>query len=136
MSSTLDTNKSSNTCETNALECEKVSTTPALRMRPRVDIMEQEDRYLLKVDLPGVHKDDLDVTLEKETLSLKGVARFDLPEGFRVVSGCGSDRCYERTFRISDEIDREGITVEMKNGVAWLDLPKSAMAQKTKLTVK
>jgi HSP20 family molecular chaperone IbpA len=90
----------------------------------------------MTVDLPGVAKEDLDVTLEKDQLSIQGVAKFDLPEGYELVSGNRYDRRYERVFRISDEIDRDGIEIESKNGVAVFRLPKSVQAKKTKLTVK
>lgn len=120
------------TCET----VESPRSQRSIKLRPRVDILEHTDHFLMTVDLPGVAKEDLDVTLEKDQLSIQGVAKFDLPEGYELVSGNRYDRRYERVFRISDEIDRDGIEIESKNGVAVFRLPKSVQAKKTKLTVK
>lgn len=108
----------------------------SVKLRPRVDILEHADHFLMTVDLPGVAKEDLDVTLEKDELSILGIAKFDLPEDYELVSGNRYDRRYERVFRISDEIDRDGIEIESKNGVASFKLPKSIKAKKTKLPVK
>lgn len=114
----------------------KSTTLPTLHIRPHVDILEHADHYKMLLDLPGVSKEKLDVTLDKNMLSIVGVAEFVVPEGYQPIDGRNAHRSYERSFRLSDEIDREHIEVELTNGVLSLRLPKSQQAQKVKLAVK
>lgn len=107
-----------------------------VRLRPRVDILELDDHFLLYVEVPGVKKDRLDVTLDKDALIIEGTAEFKAPENYRVLDGHPVWRKYERTFRLTDQIDRNGIEIELENGVAMFRLPKHKEAQRTKLTVK
>lgn len=108
---------------------------PAYQVRPRVDVVELESHYEMMLEIPGVKREDLDVTLEKDVLSVSGIARFEIPEGMHVSQNANRPRCYTRSFRLSDEIDQSGITVEAKDGVAYFKLPKSLKAKKTKLEV-
>lgn len=124
------------TCETSTCDNKQVpQQNQRVRLRPRVDILEHSDHFLMLVDLPGVSKEDLEVTLEKDELQIHGLAKSAMPEGYQFVAGNRYDRSFERTFRISDEIDRDGIEVELKNGVAHFRLPKSVKAQKVKLAI-
>lgn len=126
---------STNTETQPAPQCESNSNR-LVRVRPHVDIVEGQDEFLMSVDLPGVAKTDLEVTLEKNILTIEGRTRFQAPDGFESLGDSFQDRFYERSFRLSDEIDRNQIQIETRNGVAVFKLPKSKESRKTKLTIK
>ncbi len=103
---------------------------------PPVDIIEGEDRLLLIADMPGVDENSVDITLEKNILTINGTVEPEIPENHRLVSyeyGIGD---YHRTFTLSDEIDREKIEATVKNGVLRLTLPKAEAAKTRKIPVK
>jgi HSP20 family molecular chaperone IbpA len=51
---------------------------------PRVDIYESEDEVVLLADLPGVDENSLDITLEKNVLTIEGYVQFEEPEGYEL----------------------------------------------------
>ena len=102
---------------------------------PLVDIVETEQALLLVSDLPGVDESGVDVTIEKNILTIKGTVGEEKPDGFRLgyeEYGVGD---YERSFTLPNEIDREGIQASMRDGVLTLTLPKTKQAVARKVTV-
>jgi HSP20 family protein len=131
--------------ETKAMEVEKQEMVPAEdteRTRetccfvPRADIYETEDKIVVVTDMPGVGAKSLDITLEKNILTINGYVEPEIPEGYSLAWAEYRIGDYQRSFRISDEIDREHIEATIKNGVLHLDLPKSTAAKTRKISVK
>jgi HSP20 family protein len=131
--------------ENTALEVKKEEMLPAEgseRTRetrcfvPRADIFETDEKIVVKVDLPGVSENSTDITLEKNVLTINGyVEGFD-PEGYSLAFAEYESGDFERSFRISNEIDCEKINATIKNGVLTLELPKSEVAKSRKIKVK
>lgn len=107
-----------------------------LRVRPVIDLIEQNDGYLMLVEMPGVDAEHVEVSVEQNVLSIKGTAELTVPEGYVPVAGEVRTRVYERSFQFSNEIDRDGIDAEMKNGILRLQLPKSKRARRTNISVR
>lgn len=103
---------------------------------PRVDIYETDDAVILLADLPGVSEDDVDITLEKNVLTITGYVAATQREGYSLTYNEYSEGDYERTFALSDEVDRNRIEAVMKNGVLRLTLPKSEELKTRKIAVK
>ena len=103
---------------------------------PRVDIYETEDTVVLLADMPGVDENSVDITLEKNILTINGFANRQAPEGFEPAYAEYKFGNYERTFALSDEVDREQIEATVKNGVLRLVMPKAEAAKTRKITVK
>jgi HSP20 family protein len=103
---------------------------------PRVDIYESGDNVILLADMPGVASDGVDITLEKNELTLKGYVQHDLPESHDLAYAEYGVGDYERSFVLSDEVDRERIEATMKHGVLRLVLPKAETAKLRKIAVK
>ena len=103
--------------------------------KPTADIIEREDEYLIKAELPEVKREDVDVTIENGILTLKGERRLEETEEkdkqHRVESFYGS---FSRSFRVPDDVAAEEIHAESKDGVLRLHLPK--MKVKKPETVK
>jgi len=103
---------------------------------PRADIYEKDENVILIVDMPGVDDKNIDINLEKNVLTISGYVDPSSPEGFSpayMEYGLGD---YQRSFSLSNEIDRERIEAVVKNGVLRLTLPKLAAARNRKIEVK
>ena len=131
--------------ETKAMEVEKQEMVPAEdteRTRetccfvPRADIYETEDKIVVVTDMPGVSAESLDITLEKNVLTINGYVEPEVPDGYSLAWAEYRIGDYQRSFRLSDEIDREQIEATIRNGVLYLDMPKSAAAKTRKISVK
>ena len=97
---------------------------------PSADIYEDEREYMLALDLPGIKRDSLDVSLDDGRLTIRGeraaadgvgVRRAERPQGRFV-----------RTFSLPDAVDREQIAADYKDGVLLLHLPKRAEQQESR----
>jgi len=103
---------------------------------PAVDILESEQEIVLTADMPGVDAENLDITLEKDTLTIYGKVSPETHEGYSLVYAEYGIGDYRRMFRLSNGINREGIEATVKNGVLSLRLPKAEAAKTRKIEVK
>lgn len=103
---------------------------------PNVDIYEEGDTVYLLADMPGVSQDSIDITLEKNILTINGYVDEDEMEGYGQAYGEYRVGDYERTFALSDEVDRNQIEATVKNGVLKLKLPKAEEAKARKIEVR
>lgn len=91
---------------------------------PKADFYEVENGFTLEVELPGVKKEDLDMQIEKNILTVKASrARKE------------SKVNYERSFRLADDIDTENIQVSLENGILSFGLVKKQQAAARKLNL-
>jgi len=105
---------------------------------PRTDIFETAKDIVVVVDMPGCNDRSIDVTLEKNILKVTGLVepRVErVPQGYVLSYGEYGVGDYQRSFALSDEIDREHIEASIKNGVLRLVLPKAGAARTHKITV-
>ena len=92
---------------------------------PRADIWEEENLTTLLLDMPGVEEKNIEITLEKNVLKLKGRVKQDEFSGLALIYGEYGTGDYARSFTVGDEIDRNAITAELKDGVLRVTLPRS-----------
>ncbi|MFN2129904.1 MAG: Hsp20/alpha crystallin family protein [Anaerolineae bacterium] len=111
-------------------------TRDRLAFVPRVDIYETDDAIVVVADMPGVDESSLDITLENNELTINGYVEPMQPEDYSLTYAEYREGDYVRSFRLSDEIDREGIEATLKNGVLCLNLPKVKEARTRKIEVK
>lgn len=113
---------------------------PARRVRrtlkPRIDLFEADDAIMLVADMPGVNEQDIEITLEKDHLTISGSMASWAPEGYRPVYSEFCQGEYMRSFLLSDNIDRDNIEASFKNGVLRLSLPKAEKAKTRKIMVQ
>ena len=104
---------------------------------PKVNIVENEKGYTISAELPGVSKDDIDIDLKDNTLSIKGekkVESKDEKENYiRVESSYGK---FERSFNVSDDIDRNSVNASFKDGVLTLVLNKKEESKPKQIKVE
>lgn len=103
---------------------------------PAVDIFERADMTVIVADMPGVAPDDVDVTLDRQVLTLRGTVKPYAPKGYSRMASEYRVGDYVRVFTLADEIDRDGINATFKNGVLQLELPRAPQAKTQKVSVK
>ena len=118
---------------------EGVERTRASRVyMPKVDILSDNDGITILADLPGVGEQNVDITVEKDVLTLNGYVSSALsaPEGYELAYNEYGIGDFQRSFTLPDEIDRDGIEASLSHGVLRVNLPKAPEAQARKITVK
>ena len=118
-----------------ALEKGVERTSPRRLYSPAVDIVEKEGDIILFADMPGVDENSVDITVEKDLLTIQGTVEPDIREGHRLALSEYGIGDYRRTFTLSNEIDREHIQANIKDGVLRLTLPKAEEAKTRKIAV-
>lgn len=103
---------------------------------PRADIYETPDDVVVIVDVPGVDEKSVDITLEKNVLTINAYPADIQPEGFSQVYAEFGMGDYQRRFVISNEIDQGNIEASVRNGVLHLRLPKAGPAKTRKIAVR
>ena len=103
---------------------------------PAVDIYEDEKRIVLKLEVPGIPEKDLDVTVENNTLVVKGERKFEKEEKeenfHRIERRYGS---FSRAFTLPTTVETENIDAKYENGVLKLELKKKPEAQPKQIKV-
>lgn len=104
---------------------------------PKVDIKEEDKRFVILADIPGVDPKDIEVTMENGLLTIKGERASESTEereGYkRIERSRGS---FYRRFSMPDTADAEKISAHGKNGVLEIVIPKHERLQPRKISVK
>ncbi len=103
---------------------------------PQTDIHESSDSLTVTMDMPGVRKDNVNVHLEKNVLTITGNIDFSNYENLTPIYTEYNVGNYTRSFSLSSEINKEGISAKMADGVLALHLPKVKEAAPTKIEVR
>jgi len=101
---------------------------------PPVDIYETKGGLTLMADLPGVSKDDLDIRVENDVLTIRANANHKVPgdpmyREFQLAN-------FFRQFELGEKVDQARITAELKHGVLTLNLPQAEEAKPRKIEVR
>lgn len=110
-------------------------TRPQKVYAPDVDILERKDDIVVTADLPGVDERTVDITLEKNVLTIYSRIEPVIPEKHRLAYSEYGVGDYQRAFTLSDEVDKDRIQATVKNGVLRLVLPKAEAAKTRKIMV-
>ena len=105
---------------------------------PRIDVVENDRGYEVEAELPGVAKNDLKVTIDRQRVSIEAEVRRETErkEGDQVVHAERVVRKYTRSFELPQEVDDATAVAKLENGVLFLTLPKKQAAQSRQLTIQ
>jgi HSP20 family molecular chaperone IbpA len=103
---------------------------------PHVDVFEDADGITLRADMPGVPREQLQVQIDGDTLTLRGEMRIELPQGMEPFYAEMRSSCWERSFTLSRELDANAIQANMKDGVLELRIPKAEHARPRRVPVE
>jgi len=103
----------------------------------RIDVKESENDYVVSAELPGVSKDDIQVDIDRNRVSISAEVKreSEKKDGERVLR---SERYYgavARSFALASEVDEAGANAKFDNGVLTLTLPKKAAPSTKRLSI-
>jgi HSP20 family protein len=106
---------------------------------PAMDVAERKDAYVVHAELPGLSPDQVDVSFEKNVLTIRGTkpASFDVnAEGeLRIFAAERVSGSFERSVRLPEFVNAEKISASFSNGLLTVTVPKAEAAQPRKITI-
>jgi HSP20 family protein len=103
---------------------------------PPVDILESEDAYLLRAELPGMQKEDLDLELKDGTLTLTGERKATkLADGVQYRSVERRNGKFVRSFVLPETVQDDGIRANYKDGILEIHVPKAEEAKPRQIEI-
>ena len=104
---------------------------------PLVDIVEDENEYRIKAELPAMKKEDVRLTVDNGVLTISGERRYEQEEKrekhHRIERAYGS---FVRSFSLPEDADGSKVTADYKDGVLHMHLPKSEKAKPKSIEIK
>jgi HSP20 family protein len=114
-----------------------VGDAPAQRWLPAMDLIEADDHFVLKADLPGLGEDDVSIEIKDNTLTISGERRSeheDRDQGwYRVERQFGR---FSRSLALPDGIDADAVSAEFKDGVLDVRIPKPEETKPRRVQIK
>jgi len=109
----------------------------ARQWTPRVDIREEDKRFVIQADIPGVDPKDIEISMDKNVLTIKGERKAESVEenakAKRVERLHGT---FQRSFTLPDSADADAISASGKHGVLEIAIPKKAETTPRRIEIK
>lgn len=104
---------------------------------PALDVSESDRAYAVKLEVPGVKKEDVKVTIDgrRVTVQAESKAEAEKKDGDRIVYRERSLSSYSRSFTLPVEVDQAGASAKLEDGVLALELPKRGVSAAAQLAV-
>lgn len=104
---------------------------------PSVDVIDRDDEVIVKAELPGVEKKDLDISVTNNSVTIKGTTSHEAKEEKGDYYRCEMSRgSYSRMLALPSEVDEDKAKATFKNGVLELTLPKVKKARRKTIEVE
>lgn len=104
---------------------------------PRTDLAETDEAYRMQVDVPGMSKDDININLQNNTLTISGERsserKEESEEYVRVERAFGN---FHRTFTLPDAVDQENIEATYDEGVLTVNIPKTEKSTRRQIEIQ
>jgi len=104
------------------------------RVQPRMDVSEEENKYAVTLDIPGLAKEDISIKVENGTMKIEGERKEERTGKYHL-----TERTYGRFYRsfaLPDDVDAEKIEAKAANGVLEITLPKNQKALPVEIKIK
>ncbi|HET9424192.1 MAG TPA: Hsp20/alpha crystallin family protein [Gemmatimonadaceae bacterium] len=139
MTSTLDRMMTLNRALDEAFTASVNGNEAARLWVPAIDLFEKKDAYVVRAELPGVDRSNIEITLEKNILTISG-QKAGMVEGrdeeIRVFAAERVSGGFSRSLRMPEHIDGEKIEAEYKDGLLTVTVPKAEVAQPRRIELK
>jgi HSP20 family protein len=103
---------------------------------PSARIEDEGERYVLRVDVPGVNEKDVHVDLHDGVLTVSAQRSVESPEKYEARRRERADSSFARSYVLGDKVDPEKTTAEIKDGVLTVSVAKAPGAQKKTISVR
>lgn len=104
---------------------------------PAVDLAQTPESFRVTVDLPGLRREDINLTVENNTLTLSGERKFEKTEAGphfdRIERAYGK---FSRTFHLPTNVDNTKVEASFENGVLTVEIPKAETAKSRQIDIK
>jgi HSP20 family protein len=101
---------------------------------PAIDVRTNDSEVIFVCDVPGVKQEELEVTLENRTLTIKGTRKFDSKDNEQVMLGRAYGS-FTRSYTLPDFLDDANLAAELADGVLTIRIPKHARAKPRKIQI-
>jgi len=118
------------------IETKEEATLPTRTFVPTTDIFETQDALNVVLEMPGVEKTNIDVTVQEGILNVEGRLDFSKYKSLQPLYTEYNVGHYARSFRLSSKIDESKIAAELRDGVLTLTLPKVEEAKPRTIQVR
>jgi HSP20 family protein len=106
-------------------------------LTPRVDVLETPSEFTIVLELAGVAKENVSITVQERVLTIKGEKkRADVAEDVKFLAQGRRFGAFERSFELSENVDTERINAEFANGVLTLTIAKTEPKQPITTTIE
>lgn len=102
---------------------------------PKATMVEKPEEYEIKIEIPGIGKEDADLHLEGRTLTLKTHASFQNPAGFKQIAAEFERNNYAISADLPDMADPSTLTAKLENGVLMVVIKKRAESQPKQIEI-
>lgn len=120
-------------------ELDRFRTSPAgwgaTESGPRTNLYDSGDHFLIKMEVPGIAREDLGIRTQGNYLEISGSRKSDAPEGYtahRVERGTAS---FTRSFTLPSDVNPDKAEASLQNGVLTLALPKAEAAKPKQIAI-
>lgn len=104
---------------------------------PSVDVIDHDDEIIVKAELPGVNKKDIDISVTNNTVTIKGKTSHEEKEEKGDYYRCEISRgSYSRTLSLPADVDEENTKAKVKDGILELTLPKLKKSKRRTIKVE
>lgn len=117
---------------------ERLATSSTTSWAPPIDIYETTDQYVIAAEVPGLTREQIDVAIEDNRITLRGARAGAAAEGpnrhyHQVERGYGS---FARTFEFTDPIQADKVSADLQSGVLTVTLPKIPVAPARRIDIE
>ena len=102
---------------------------------PAATITEKPDEYDLRIEIPGIAKENAELHIEGRTLTLKTRAKFQKPAGFRQIAAEFEHTNYAISVDLPEMADPKAMTAKLENGILDIAIKKRAESQPRKIEI-
>jgi len=103
---------------------------------PSVDIFEEDNKVNLVAELAGIKKDELDLSIENNTLTISAKMKEENFEDYDLVYSEYKTLRFKRSFTLSEELNKDELEAIFKNGILSISIPKKKKSPAKKIEVK
>lgn len=121
--------------EKRELVSKEEKTVPGRFYVPYTDVYETDDAVTLVLEMPGVDRKDVDISLENDVIRVQGRIDFSKYEGMEPVYTEYNVGHYTRSFALPSKVDQQQINAQLEDGVLTLTLPKAAEARPRRIAI-
>jgi HSP20 family protein len=121
--------------ELNTIETPEKKASTHNWQRPLYDVSENKDAFNVRVNLPGVGRDGVDISLEEDTLTVVGTRTTQVPEAWRPLRREINTGDYRLSLRLNVPVNEAKIHARVEDGVLDLSLPKADEIKPRKIQI-